>query len=206
MANANLHRRPPRQPLDGLVRDHPSQRKAVEPPIRGQHFELYFRLSHLAGSTDGQVTHAPVIEPRHVPLTTNGAGEFQDLVRNPTPHGQDIRLERRCAFLGRHKCCKCVWSASTTTPCSKAGSASAESASPTSAYPAFGGGTSHFETLIPWLALCNARARRAGEGIGHAVHEGDDSLMSLQDFRLRSSGAFFSWPSACRSGPGVRAR
>jgi hypothetical protein len=34
----------------------------------------------------------------------------------------------------------------------------------------------HFETLIPWLALCNARARRAGEGIGHAVHEGDDSL------------------------------
>ena len=107
------------------------------------------------------------------------------------PHSQDIRLERRCAFLGRHKCCKCVWSASTTTPCSKAGSASAESASPTSAYPAFGGGTSHFETLIPWLALCNARARRAGEGIGHAVHEGDDSLMSLQDFRLRSSGAFF---------------
>ena len=34
----------------------------------------------------------------------------------------------------------------------------------------------HFETLIPWPALCNARARRAGEGIGHTVHEGDDSL------------------------------
>ena len=25
----------------------------------------------------------------------------------------------------------------------------------------------HFKTLIPWLRLCNARARRAGEGIGH---------------------------------------
>jgi hypothetical protein len=37
----------------------------------------------------------------------------------------------------------------------------------------------HFETLIRWLALRNARARRAGEGMGHAVHEGDDSLMSL---------------------------
>ena len=44
---------------------------------------------------------------------------------------------------------------------------------------ASGCGTSHFETLIPWLALCNARARRAGEGIGQAVHEGDDSLMSF---------------------------
>ena len=43
-------------------------------------------------------------------------------------------------------------------------------------YRASGCGTSHFETLIPWLALCNARARRAGEGIGHTVHEGDDSL------------------------------
>ena len=58
-------------------------------------------------------------------------------------------------------------------------------------YRASGCGTSHFETLIPWLALCNARSGRAGEGIGHAVHEGDDLLMSLQDFRLRSSGAFF---------------
>ena len=28
-----------------------------------------------------------------------------------------------------------------------------------SAYRASGCGTSHFETLIPWLALCNARAR-----------------------------------------------
>jgi hypothetical protein len=37
----------------------------------------------------------------------------------------------------------------------------------------------HFKTLIPWLRLCNARARRAGEGIGHTVHEGDDSLMSF---------------------------
>jgi hypothetical protein len=75
--------------------------------------------------------------------------------------------------------------------CLKAGSASVASASPRSTCRASGCGTSHFETLIPWLALCNARSRRAGEGIGHAVHEGDDSLMSLQDFRLRSSGAFF---------------
>ena len=37
----------------------------------------------------------------------------------------------------------------------------------------------HFETLIPCLVLCNARARRAGEGMGHIVHEGDDSLMSF---------------------------
>jgi hypothetical protein len=33
------------KPLDGLLRDHPSQRKAVEPPIRGQRLELCFRLS-----------------------------------------------------------------------------------------------------------------------------------------------------------------
>ena len=31
-------------------------------------------------------------------LANNGVGDLRALVRNPTPHSQHIRLERRCSF------------------------------------------------------------------------------------------------------------
>jgi len=37
------------------------------------------------------IRHEPGIEPLARPLPTNGAGEFQDLVRKPTPPSQKPR-------------------------------------------------------------------------------------------------------------------
>jgi hypothetical protein len=42
--------------------------------------------------------HVPVIEPWRVPLTTNGAGEFQRPARKPAPPSQHFRLVRCCVF------------------------------------------------------------------------------------------------------------
>ena len=77
--------------------------------------------------------------PLHPFKSQSALGNFENLVRKPMPPGQDIRLARRCCFSARRKARKTMLKLRTigivTTPCSKATSTSAGSASPTSGCP-----------------------------------------------------------------------
>jgi hypothetical protein len=59
----------------------------------------------------------------------------------------------------------------------------------------------HFETLIPWLGLCNARARRAGEGIGHTVHEVTTRSCPFARLRAPVLRGLFSWRRSQKNSP-----
>src|SRR6476661_5192987 len=59
----------------------------------------------------------------------------------------------------------------------------------------------HFETLIPWLTLCNARARRAGEGIGHTVHEVTTRSCPFARLQVPVLRGLFSWRRSQKNSP-----